>query len=363
VTAGEAGAGLVPPATAVHFMGEGGGCLMAIMLFMAITSTGSAEQIAVSSLVSYDVYRKYINPKATGEQILKVSRFAILGFGIFSGILSVVLEAIGLSLGFVYLMMGIFIGSAVMPISYLLLWDKANANGAIVGAFAGQILAVITWVAVATTELDDNLEKGTINITTLGRNYPMLAGNVVAIGSSGIIHAIMSFAAPQNFDFTTMAAKITLIDDKMPDLDPVENDPQMLKDSLRFISRWGVGFSVVMVIIWPLLSLPAGCGASGVECGVFSKDYFILWVSIAIAWGIVATVVIVVMPIWESMDGINLVLKGLFTNDDVHMRLDSIEAKLEKVLGGAVAEPEGPFPSDDPCYRAKLIARKPKTVA
>jgi len=363
VTGDEAGAGLVPPAAAVHFMGKAGAAAITIMLFMAITSTGSAEQIAVSSLVSYDVYRKYINPKATGEQILKVSRFAILGFGIFSGILSVVLEAIGLSLGFVYLMMGIFIGSAVMPISYLLLWDKANANGAIVGAFAGQILAVITWVAVATTELDDNLEKGTINITTLGRNYPMLAGNVVAIGSSGIIHAIMSFAAPQNFDFTTMAAKITLIDDKMPDLDPVENDPQMLKDSLRFISRWGVGFSVVMVIIWPLLSLPAGCGASGVECGVFSKDYFILWVSIAIAWGIVATVVIVVMPIWESMDGINLVLKGLFTNDDVHMRLDSIEAKLEKVLGGAVAEPEGPFPSDDPCYRAKLIARKPKTVA
>ena len=153
-----------------------------------------------------------------------------------------------------------------------------------------------------------------------------------------------------------MASKITLIDDKMPELDPVENDPKMLSDALTFVSRWGVGFAVVMIIIWPALSLPAGCGASGVECGVFSKDYFILWVSIAIAWGIVATVVIVVLPVYESMDGIYLVAKGLLTNDDVHMRLDSIEAKLEKVLGNA----EGPFPSDDPCYRAKLIARKPK---
>jgi SSS family transporter len=363
VTGSEAGRGLVPPAAAVHFMGKAGAAAITIMLFMAITSTGSAEQIAVSSLVSYDIYRKYINPKATGEQILKVSRAAILGFGIFSGVLSVVLEAIGLSLGFVYLMMGIFIGSAVMPISYLLLWDKANAQGAVVGAFAGQILAVITWVACATMERNENNKQGTVNILTLGQNYPMLAGNVVAIGSSGLIHAIMSFISPQNFDFTTMAAKITLIDDKMPELDPLENDPKMLKDSLTFISRWGVGFSVVMVIIWPLLSLPAGCGASGVECGVFSKDYFILWVSIAIAWGIVATVVIVVMPIWESMDGIRLVIKGLCTNDDVHMRLDSIEAKLERVLGGNVTEPEGPFPSDDPCYRAKLIARKVKTLA
>ena len=69
-------------------------------------STGSAEQIAVSSIISYDVYRKYINTKATGEQILKVSRYGILFFGLFSGVLSILIEQTGLSLGFVYLMMG-----------------------------------------------------------------------------------------------------------------------------------------------------------------------------------------------------------------------------------------------------------------
>jgi hypothetical protein len=132
----------------------------------------------------------------------------------------------------------------------------------------------------------------------------------------------------------------------------------MLKDALGFVSKWGIGFCVVMVIIWPLLSLPAGCGASGVECGVFSKDYFYLWVSVALAWGIVATIVIIVMPLWESMDGIMLVAKGALTNDDVHMRLDGIELMLEKALGGA--KPEGPYASDDPCFRAKLLARKPK---
>ena len=73
VTSDEAGDGLVPPAAAVHFFGKGGGIMITIMLFMAITSTGSAEQIAVSSLIAYDIYKKYINPKATGEQILKVS--------------------------------------------------------------------------------------------------------------------------------------------------------------------------------------------------------------------------------------------------------------------------------------------------
>jgi SSS family transporter len=357
VTGDEAGSGLVPPAAAVHFMGKGGAAAITIMLFMAITSTGSAEQIAVSSIVSYDIYRKYINPKATGEDILRVSRYVIFGFGIFSGVLSIILNEIGLSLGFVYLMMGIFVGSAVMPIAFLLTWDKATANGAIAGAFGGQILAVITWIAVS-TDPEATGASLEVSIDTLGGNYPMLAGNVVAILSSGVICAAMSMANPQNFDFTTLADKISLIDDKMPDLDPVENDPEMLKDALGFVSKWGIGFCVVMVIIWPLLSLPAGCGASGVECGVFSKDYFYLWVSVALAWGIVATIVIIVMPIWESMDGIMLVAKGALTNDDVHMRLDGIELMLEKALGGA--KPEGPYASDDPCFRAKLLARKPK---
>ena len=36
-----------------------GSVMMAIMLFMAITSTGSAEGIAVSSLVAYDIYKAY----------------------------------------------------------------------------------------------------------------------------------------------------------------------------------------------------------------------------------------------------------------------------------------------------------------
>ena len=48
--------------------------MVIIMLFMAITSTGSAECIAVASLVTYDIYRKYFNPNADGKKLLFVSR-------------------------------------------------------------------------------------------------------------------------------------------------------------------------------------------------------------------------------------------------------------------------------------------------
>ena len=56
----------MPPAAALYLLGRGGAILMVIMLFMAVTSSGSAELVAVSSLFTYDVYRTYINPKATG---------------------------------------------------------------------------------------------------------------------------------------------------------------------------------------------------------------------------------------------------------------------------------------------------------
>jgi Na+/proline symporter len=68
ITLAESGSGLVPPAAAVFLMGRPGAILMTTMLFMAVTSAGSAELVAVSSLCTYDIYRTYINPKATGAR-------------------------------------------------------------------------------------------------------------------------------------------------------------------------------------------------------------------------------------------------------------------------------------------------------
>ncbi len=99
MTPAEAAAGLVPPATAVHLLGAGGSVLILIMLFMAVTSAASGEQIAVSSMISFDVYRTYVNPHANDAQILKVSRWAILLFGLCMCPISIALSAMRLSLG------------------------------------------------------------------------------------------------------------------------------------------------------------------------------------------------------------------------------------------------------------------------
>merc|ERR1712232_193511 len=292
ISASEAGAGLVPPAVATHLFGKGGSVMMAIMLFMAITSTGSAEGIAVSSLVAYDIYKAYINPEATGKQILLVSKVVIVVFGASMGVLSVILHAIGLNLGWVYLFMGIMIGSAVVPLWNLLMWKQANAIGAVVAAWAGMLLAVLTWIVAA------SIQSGEVSIDALGKNEPMLAGNVVAIGSSGIIHVLFSLAKPQNYDFESMKA-IPMLEDDQRGIAGEDFSEEFLNKASAWIQKWGWGFTIIMVVVWPLLSLPAG---------VFTKDYFAFWIFISLAWGFTASLVIITLPIYESMENIKGVI-------------------------------------------------------
>lgn len=290
VTPSEAGSGLVPPAVAVHLMGSAGAVLILLQLFMAVTSTGSAEQIAVSSLVAYDIYRQYMNPKATGQQIITVSRYVIVFYGVFSGILACILLALGLSLGWVYLAMGVIIGSAVIPISLSLTWAGCSAAGAVAGAFGGQALGIMTWIAIAAGEY------GEVTVATLGGDFPMLGGNIMSILSSGLICLVVSLIKPQKYDFSTLHKAITVIEHDGSDklAEDGEDSADGLKVALRRVLIYGTALTALLVIVWPILTIPVG---------VFSEGYFTFWVAIAIIWGIIASVLMIFLPVLESWHG------------------------------------------------------------
>ncbi|XP_014519953.1 urea-proton symporter DUR3 [Vigna radiata var. radiata] len=312
----EAGRGLVPPATAVALMGQGGSILLLTMLFMAVTSAGSSELIAVSSLCTYDIYRTYINPDASGKQILKVSRGVVLGFGCLMGLLAVILNMAGVSLGWMYLAMGVLIGSAVLPIAFMLLWRKANATGAILGTVTGCVLGIITWLSVT------KIQYGRVNLDTTGRNAPMLVGNLVSILTGGVVHAICSMLWPQNYDWST-TKQITVVEKEKTDLPAEEFKEEKLIRAKAWVVKWGIGFTVLIVILWPILSLPAG---------EFSKGYFYFWAVIAIAWGSVGSAVIIVLPLMESWETIKSVIMGMFTNDRLMEKVEELNLKLQTII-------------------------------
>jgi Na+/proline symporter len=74
ITAGDSGAGLTPARVLSEVLGPFGAFILLLQLFMAITSTGSAEIIAVSSILTYDIYYEYINPelKSRREKLRRI---------------------------------------------------------------------------------------------------------------------------------------------------------------------------------------------------------------------------------------------------------------------------------------------------
>lgn len=80
LTAAQNGAGLSAPATAIASLGKSGSGLMLLLLFMAVTSRTSAELIAVSSLLTVDVYKIYIRPQATNDELVttRISPYSLL---------------------------------------------------------------------------------------------------------------------------------------------------------------------------------------------------------------------------------------------------------------------------------------------
>merc|ERR1711959_510322 len=68
IDGGASSSGLTPARVLSHILGPAGAFILLLQLFMAITSTGSAEIIAVSSILTYDIYYEYINPELKGRR-------------------------------------------------------------------------------------------------------------------------------------------------------------------------------------------------------------------------------------------------------------------------------------------------------
>lgn len=53
---------------------------------------------------------------------------------------------------------------------------------------------------------------------------------------------------------------------------------------------------------------------------------------VAIAWGTIASAVIIVLPLTESWETIRSVLLGMFTNDRLLEKMEELNSKLEKII-------------------------------
>ncbi|CAG7850309.1 Probable urea active transporter 1 [Serendipita indica DSM 11827] len=331
LTPAQVSAGLPAPTAAAALLGKSGAAAMLILLFLAVTSATSAELIAVSSILTYDVYKRYINPHATEEQVLRVSHYMVAAFAIAMGVFGTIFFYIGVSMGWLYTFMGVLLGSAVVPIALCITWKKASKIGCMVGAVAGLVFGIIAWM-VTTAKLNSE-----INVVTSGGDYEMLAGNLAAIGVGGLVAVIWSYISPDDFDFDVTrainspahlkgvveasdAAKAPSIDSKNEkeptetiqpvghetragvtdekDLDPVE-----LNKAFKFAAWSSVALTVILIILIPLPLFFAST--------IYDVGSLTTWVVVAILWAFIAAFIVVLYPLWESRVALTMIGRGI----------------------------------------------------
>ncbi|KAF9450855.1 urea transporter [Macrolepiota fuliginosa MF-IS2] len=325
LTPADVSAGLPAAAAATALLGKGGAVALLVVLFLAITSACSAELIGTSSLLTYDVYVRYFNPKATEEQVFRMGHYMIAFWAIISGLAGTIFFYIGISMGWLYTFMGVILGSGVVPVALCMTWSKANKWGCIGGPIAGFFCALMAWLVTTAT-----LNDGVINVETTGGNFEMLAGNVVSIGVGGIVSITASLIWPGDFDWEAtrnfnkpraeavtgpvleesssekkadVATGIESVSGSFDVAGDNEIDLVKLKKAFRFATWSSVGLFVVLVLLIPL---PLFGSAR-----VYDVKDLTVWVAFGIAWTFLSAFTVVLYPLYESRTALVRVAKGI----------------------------------------------------
>ena len=107
MTAVEVSQGLPLPYAAQTLMGKGGAGFVLLLTFMACTSGFSAVLVAVASVFTYDVYGAYINPKATGARLVKMSKLAVVIFTVCIAIIATGITRTTIGVNYLVTCMGV----------------------------------------------------------------------------------------------------------------------------------------------------------------------------------------------------------------------------------------------------------------
>ena len=181
-------------------LGKNGAVALLLTLFMAVTSCASAELIAVSSILTFDVYKTYIKPNASPENLIRMAHVNVAVFGLVMAVFAIIWNSIGIDLGWLFLVMGLLIGGAVFPVAFAITWKRQSRAGAISGALSGLAAGLTAWLVEA------QVYYGELTIKSTGSNYPTLAGNLAAILTGLIVSVVVSFIKPDDFDWEATRA-------------------------------------------------------------------------------------------------------------------------------------------------------------
>ncbi|CAF1047352.1 unnamed protein product [Rotaria sordida] len=297
-------AGLALPIAAVTLLGKAGAVATLIMVFMAVTSAMSAQLIAVSSIITYDFYKTYSNREASGKTLIYVSRVSVVAFGFIMSAWSTGLYYININMGYLYLLMGIIISSAVIPAALTLLWNRQSKWAACLSPPLGLACSITAWLVTT------KVKYGTITVKTTGSNTSMLVGNIVALCSPIIFVPILSWIFYDIVPYNFKSMKEIKHDNE--DLkntsnltsEQIEDDVNLLTRNLKIARIIAIVLTLCLIILWPWPMYGTAY--------VFSKRFFTGWVIAGIIWIFISIFIVGIYPLVEGYHSIIFVIKKMF---------------------------------------------------
>ncbi|KAL4760991.1 sodium:solute symporter family protein [Aspergillus foveolatus] len=320
MTSSQISAGLAAPFGATALVGKGGATALLLTLFMAVTSSASSQLIAVSSILTFDIYKTYLKPKATPQQLIFVSHIMICIFGVVMACVACLWNGIGIDLGWLFLVMGLLIGGAVFPAAFTILWKGQTRLGAVCGAIGGLAAGLIAWLVEA------KVYYGELTVATTGANYPTLAGNMASVLTGLILTVGISLLRPDDFDWEKTRAINTpatynpepVIESKHPMTIETTRADQSEKTANSAVVEYPKALQktfVMAIVVSAVLSLimdiviPIPMFLSHY---IFSKGFFTAWVIISFLWVFAAFFLCGILPVVETRRFWAMLFKRMF---------------------------------------------------
>ncbi|KAJ5989830.1 hypothetical protein N7522_010037 [Penicillium canescens] len=345
MTTSEVSGGLVLPYAAITMAGKGGAAAVLLMTFMACTSTLSAQVIAVSSILSFDVYREYFKRKATDRDLIRSSHFGVIFFAAFSAGFSTMLHYVGIDLGWTLYMLGVVTCPGIFPMIFTILWKRQSKAAAILSPVLGLATGLAVWLGTASHF------GGEVSVASTGEVLPCLYGTVASCLSPIIYSVLITLVRPQNYNWDDFKKEKLALEKVESDLTTVHHDhvPQAGNESLedgghglesKELKRWGRIAAVWAAatflghwVIWPLPMFGSGY--------IFGKRFYTAWVVVGIIWLWLSMLVAIFYPIFDGgIQQIRDVYRGLRGRDNIAGTVPSQEK------GGTSASPSAGSISD-----------------
>ncbi|EJT97150.1 Na+/solute symporter [Dacryopinax primogenitus] len=333
MSAAEVGAGLVMPYAAITLLGKTGGGAVLTMIFMAVTAAFSSETVAVSALYTYDIYQAYINPSANGKTLVRVGHASVVGFGVITIALAIGLAHAGFDVGFITTVSGVVVDVCIVPMAGTLFWKKQSKWAFIFGTTLSTCAALAIWIGYT------HVQSGVVNLTTLGTNEALAAGNISAIGIPLLLVPIITFLKPDNFDFATFK-QIQKVDDSSYDETHGLSHAEAEKAELALTTHLSDGqlwrsrniaaaVSLVFVLFY-LVLFPLPLYGTNY---VFSREFFTGWIVVAFLWAWFAAIVIICLPLVEGRKALSSLFSKLIAY--VNQRGSISQDEMRRTAEGA----------------------------